>query len=56
MDQGLAEHNKNLELQKDLEGVLKHAAPHLSRDELALLQWACGVRIPEPNRVNRRVG
>ena len=47
MDQQLATYNQQLDLQRDIEGALKHAAQCLSHDELALLEWATGVQLKE---------
>lgn len=43
-DSQQAHHKQQLELQRDLEGIVTKCARILSEDELALLEWAANAK------------
>ncbi len=42
-----ADHHRQEELRRDIEGVIIKVSPYLRRDELALLSWATGTQQKE---------
>ncbi len=50
-DHQAAEHARQLDLRRDLAAILVKIAPHLSDDEMALLEWATGLQPKEITRV-----